>query len=196
MSEEQQSQPQPQLTDKQKMFIDQYFICGFNATEAARQAGYQGNEDTLRSIASENLTKPYIRSEIDRRMADFHLSANEILARLADHATASMDDFLTPSGLGMRIDLLKAKRLGKLHLLKSFSKVKGSTKIEIYDAHAALVDMAKNKGLLIERHEHTGKDGGPIETKEVSLTDEERAERIAALLEKVKKRQDGQPTSS
>ena len=41
------------------------------------------------------------------------------------------------------------------------------------------------------RTEHTGKGGGPIQTEEVSLTDEERAARIMEILAKVKKRVDG-----
>ena len=40
-----------------------------NATEAARRAGYKGSANTLRSVGGENLTKPAIRAEIDRRMA-------------------------------------------------------------------------------------------------------------------------------
>lgn len=40
-----------------------------NATEAARRAGYKGNNATLRAVVSENLTKPNIRKEIDSRMA-------------------------------------------------------------------------------------------------------------------------------
>ncbi len=40
-----------------------------NGTEAARRAGYKGNDNTLATVAAENLRKPAIRQEIDRRMA-------------------------------------------------------------------------------------------------------------------------------
>lgn len=53
------------LTIKQKKFIDEYIACG-NATEAAIKAGYSKN--TARAIACENLTKPYIKSEIEKRL--------------------------------------------------------------------------------------------------------------------------------
>lgn len=45
------------------------------------------------------------------------------------------------------------------------------------------------------RIEHTGPDGGPVETRDVSLTDEERAARIAELLERARARRDGQTDS-
>lgn len=55
------------MTDKQKRFCDEYLI-DLNATQAAIRAGY--SEKTARAVASENLTKPYIKSYIDERMAE------------------------------------------------------------------------------------------------------------------------------
>lgn len=50
-----------ELTGKQKRFCEEY-IFDFNGTRAAIAAGY--SEDTARSIASENLTKPDIKAYI------------------------------------------------------------------------------------------------------------------------------------
>lgn len=47
------------LTEKQKEFCHEYMI-DFNATQAAIRAGY--SEKTARSIAAENLTKPYLQA--------------------------------------------------------------------------------------------------------------------------------------
>lgn len=44
------------------------------------------------------------------------------------------------------------------------------------------------------RNEMTGKDGGPIQHENVGLTDEQRADRIAALLDAARARRDGQST--
>ena len=54
------------LTPKQQLFVSEYLKTG-NATEAARKAGYKGNEETLRSIGKENLTKPPIKRAIDEK---------------------------------------------------------------------------------------------------------------------------------
>lgn len=88
----QPEQPAPKLTAKQRAFVEAYFACGFNATEAARRAGYSAK--TARSVGAENLTKPDIQAEISRRMDEAAMPANEVLARLAAQARGSMADFL------------------------------------------------------------------------------------------------------
>ena len=55
------------LTAKQKLFCDEYLI-DLNATQAAIRAGY--SEKTARQIGTENLSKPFIKEYIDKRMAE------------------------------------------------------------------------------------------------------------------------------
>lgn len=55
------------MTAKQMRFCDEYLI-DLNATQAAIRAGY--SEKTATVIGSENLTKPYIREYIDKRLAE------------------------------------------------------------------------------------------------------------------------------
>ena len=52
------------LTTKQQRFVD-FYDC--NATEACRKAGYKGSENTLKSVASKNMTKHDIISAIESR---------------------------------------------------------------------------------------------------------------------------------
>lgn len=52
------------LNSRQRKFVEVY---DGNGTEAARLAGYSGDDATLRSIASENLTKPNIAEAIKAR---------------------------------------------------------------------------------------------------------------------------------
>ena len=51
------------LTPKQQIFVSEYLKTG-NATEAARRAGYKGNDKTLQSVGTENLLKPVIQGAI------------------------------------------------------------------------------------------------------------------------------------
>ncbi|MDF2537984.1 MAG: terminase [Herbinix sp.] len=55
------------LSPKQKAFCDNYVKSG-NATEAAIKAGY--SKKTAKQIGAENLSKPYLRQYIDKRLAD------------------------------------------------------------------------------------------------------------------------------
>lgn len=52
------------LTPKQQAFVDAY---DGNATEAARKAGYKGNDVTLGAVGAENLKKPLIANAIKDR---------------------------------------------------------------------------------------------------------------------------------
>lgn len=58
------------FTAKQTAFIKWYCsaLVNMNGTEAARRAGYKGNDRTLSTVAQENLGKPMIRQEIDNRL--------------------------------------------------------------------------------------------------------------------------------
>lgn len=55
------------LTEKQRRFVEAYVgaACG-NATEAARLAGYSGNDQTLRQMGFENLTKPDVATAVQK----------------------------------------------------------------------------------------------------------------------------------
>ena len=55
------------MTIKQKAFCDYYLETG-NATEAARRAGYKGNN--LNRIATENLSKVVIKQYVDERLKE------------------------------------------------------------------------------------------------------------------------------
>lgn len=55
------------LTAKQKRFIEEYLI-DLNATQASIRAGY--SPETAKEIGCENLTKPNIKNEIDKAIAE------------------------------------------------------------------------------------------------------------------------------
>ena len=131
------------LTGKQKAFINHYLEC-WNGTEAARRAGY--SEKTARSMAYENLTKPHIRAEIDRRMKLMVMSADEAMLRLTQEAAASIGDFIdiTPTGR-WQLNLNKAKEAGLLHLIKEIKFNEYGPVLKLYDAQAAKMFIVKQE---------------------------------------------------
>ena len=108
------------FTDKQKAFINHYLIC-LNATESAEKAGYKGNYDTLRSVGSENLSKPNIRAEINKRLSKLTMSANETLKRVSDIASGDMLQFIDSRG---ELDIKAMREAGMGRLLKKYKKTK------------------------------------------------------------------------
>lgn len=121
-------------------------------------AGYKGNRVTLASVGYENLRKPHIAAEIERRLEESAMSANEVLYRLAEHARASMADFL----VGNNISISRARERGKLHLIKEFTTVttsKGDDVIservtfKLHDAQTALIQIGRAHSLFTDRVE-------------------------------------------
>jgi phage terminase small subunit len=146
-----------ELTDKQKAFIEEYLV-DFNATRAAQRAGYKGDDNTLASVGSENLRKPKIAEAIAKRFQERVMTADEVLARLSEMSRGDLSDFVKDHGA---IDWDAVQEKG--YLVKRISHTKGKqSSIELYDAQSALVQIGKHYRLWIERHEHTGEDGGPI----------------------------------
>lgn len=56
-------------TPKQELFVSEYLKTG-NATEAARRAGYKGNDNTLAQVGNENLRKPNVVELIKSKEAE------------------------------------------------------------------------------------------------------------------------------
>lgn len=134
------------LTTKQRKWLDEYLSC-WNATEAARRAGYS----KARQSGSENLSHPVIKEEISTRLAQLGMSADEVIARLADHARADMSDFIKLEKGEYVLDLKQAQERGKMHLVKKLKHTKYGLEIEFHDAQSALVHLGKAHGIFVER---------------------------------------------
>lgn len=92
------------LTAKQRQFVDEYLV-DFNATQAAIRAKYSAR--SAASVGSENLRKPEIQAEINRRL-DSIMPRAEILGRLAQQARATMQDFFF---IGMEERTIEKRRI-------------------------------------------------------------------------------------
>lgn len=135
------------LTLKQKLFVEAYLRTR-NGYESAKLAGYSGDDNTLRVVACENLTKPNIRAEIDTRLKPLILSATQVLTGLSEIATADIAEVFEPDG---SFSLVEAKKRGVSKLIKSISFDKDTgrvTKVEVYSAHEGQRDMAKYHQLM------------------------------------------------
>lgn len=65
------------LTEKQRRFVEAYMgEAKGNATQAARLAGYKGNDVTLSAVGKENLGKPLVIAAVAERVASCSLVAS------------------------------------------------------------------------------------------------------------------------
>lgn len=185
--------PVPKLTPKQQNFIVEYLI-DLNATQAAIRAGY--SEKTAFAIGAENLTKPLIKQALkkamDARSERTQITGDMVLAELALMGFSNMMDYTRTTDDGDAYVDLSALTRDQAAAIKEitvedFKDGRGEgnrdikrTKLVLADKRASLVDIGKHLGMFKEQHEHTGKDGGPIETTKVSA--KELARRVAFTL--------------
>ena len=146
------------LTNKQRVFVEEY-LRTFNATAAAIAAGY--SEKTAYNIGHENVRKPEIAAEIQQRLSERVMSADEVLARTADIARGDLLEWIAPDG-DIDIDALKAS--GRGHLLKKYKVTRRSTttksgneyetvttEVELYPADAAHDKLMRFHGLYNDK---------------------------------------------
>lgn len=113
----------------------------------------------------------------------------EILARLTRIARTSIADVLrlpapqperereaadagaSTAADAWSLDLVKAQETGAIDVVKSIKEGKYGPEVELYSAHEALRDLAKIRGMTIDRKEISGPGGGaiPLQSFEAAL---------------------------
>ncbi len=171
------------LSFRHLAFIDAY-CKSFSATGAYLVAYPNAKRTTAGANGHELLKNTEIQNEIKRRFEESHLSANEALQIIADHARGDMGDFLAIGPMGFSLDLENAREKGLTHLIK---KVKQRTtinlskdgqesethdiEIELYDAQAAVDKALRVAGKY--------KDNSPVGSFDLSNMTNHQLERLA-----------------
>lgn len=142
-----------ELTNKQRVFVEEYLRC-WNGTEAARRAEYSASSDNvLAATASRLLRNVKVREHIKARIEEKAMSADEVLAHLADIARFDSGSML---GLAGVVDFDAAKERGDTRFIKKMEWGDGKLKLEFYDRTEALELIGKHQAMWIERQEHSG----------------------------------------
>lgn len=181
------------LGPKQEQFCQEYLI-DLNATQAAIRAGY--SKKTARSIGQENLTKPAIVARVAElqqvRMARVHIDQDRVLQEYARLGTYDIRKLYDEKGRLKNVHELDDDTAAAISAI-DVTAVKDQDgdyetikKYKLADKKGALDSVAKHLGMFVDRHEHTGKDGGAIEVK-AEMTDMEKARLIAFALAKGKR---------
>lgn len=157
------------MLDRYEVFIEEY-LRTFNKTEAARAAGYKDKNMSKRG--QEVYNHPDVQAEIKRRLSENHMSAEEVLQRLADEARGDIGDYLeeNPDTHEITISLLNRKGERKnTRLIKKVTQVRTKRKfkdgseeeelrlsLELYDAQAAKVQLGRAHALFTDKVEQPG----------------------------------------
>jgi phage terminase small subunit len=168
------------LTDQQKLFVLEYLEC-WNATQAYMASHPKCKRRSAAQVnGSRALSNTIIRAQIDEKLKERAMGANEVLARLADEARGDIGVFMDVSTVGWNIDLLQRDSNGELirdaagkvirkpetklikKLKQKVTTIIGKaengedreiveTEIELYDAQAAKVHIGRHLKLFTDQ---------------------------------------------
>jgi phage terminase small subunit len=143
----------PKPTKKQELFAKE-FLVDLNQTQAAIRAGY--SEHTAAHIASENVRKPDVQAliqlQMDKRSQRTEINADYVLYGIKEVYERCMQ---------------------KVEVLDSNGEPTGVWRFEPNAALKGLELLGKNLKLFTDKHEHSGKDGGPIQHTVGNFTPEQ-----------------------
>lgn len=146
------------MTKKQKMFCEEYLI-DLNATQAAIRAGY--SPDTAKEIGCENLTKPNIRAQIDKSMAERSrrtgVNAYRVILELAKIAFVNATDVIDMKTATVKETALQEDTAAIQSVkVKTFGEDGIEREIKMADKMKALELLGKHLGMFRDKIELSG----------------------------------------
>lgn len=197
------------LRPKQRLFVEA-FVRLRNGKDAAIAAGYAFPEGTASKLLSDSnvmaavvwLFDKYIEQKYGQRI----MSKEEMLWRLTEMARIDLSEFLTEGTKTLEdgkvvkillphIDLEKAKRNGKMLVVKSVRNVEHGVEVTFHDVMASMRQLSRVLGFdAAQKVEHSGPQGGAIPVLSVNFNvaalNEDEISTLQILLAKMKA---GQP---
>jgi phage terminase small subunit len=163
-----------ELTYKQRLFVSAFIgEAKGNASEAARIAGYGNTPGSSSVFAHRLLRKAKIKAAIERRVSVVALTANEVLARVAEQATADIGEYLDIDHAGdYTVNLERARKRGKLRNIRKIKQGEFGPEIELKDSFPALVQLGKYHGLWDREPSKGNEVAEAIKNRLIELTKE------------------------
>lgn len=177
------------LNDKQRQFCAEYIV-DLNGTQAAIRAGYSAK--TARAIAQELLVKPEVVAKVqalmDERASRTQVTADRVITEVARLGFADLRKLFDDKGALLPVDQWPddiAPAVSSVEVDELFEgfgdnrvQVGYTKKVKLWDKGKALEMLGRHLKLFVDRTEHTGPNGGPIETRDdgidlSKLTDDE-----------------------
>lgn len=194
------------LNDKQRQFCAEYIV-DLNGSQAAIRAGY--STKTARSIAQELLVKPEavakVQALMDERARRTQVTADRVITEVARLGFADLRKLFDAKGGLLPVDQWPddiAAAVASVEVDELFEgfgenrvQVGYTKKVKLWDKAKSLEMLGRHLKLWVDRHEHTGPNGGPIATRNdgvdlKKLTDAE-LEQLETIIQAAEQRSAG-----
>jgi phage terminase small subunit len=160
------------LSNPKREAFCQEFLVDLNAAAAAERAGYSAR--SAKVLACRLMGMADVRDRIEQlmaaRMERTELTQDRVIRELVLLAFSDMRSFAQwgPAGLKLVDSAMLAPDASRCVAEVSESE-KGALRFKLHDKVAALTKLGQHLGTFVERHELTGRDGGPIEHAAVTF---------------------------
>lgn len=182
------------LTKLQRAFVNEYLkSTDLNGAECVRRAGYKTKYPD--KIASQLLGNARVWGEIRKAMAKREertkVTQDRVVRELALLGFSDLKDYITiddltgaiqakgfeemPGETSRALQSIQEDRVIKEDADGKKTTVYDKVKFKTHDKIRALEILARHLGMLVERHEVTGEDGGPIKIEYVLMKKKEKA---------------------
>lgn len=174
----------PTLSNPKHELFAQELAKGKTADEAYQLAGYKPNRGNAATLKANQNISDRVAEILERAATRVEITQAKVLEELAKIGFSNMLDYVTVGSDGdpyVDMSALTRDKAAAIQqvVVEDFKDGRGETArdvrkitFKLADKRAALVDIGKHLGMFVDRTEHTGKDGGPIQTQEVSALDE------------------------
>ena len=164
------------LNPKQQRFVDEYLI-DLNAKQAAIRAGYSEHTAHVQScrLLAHVKIQAAIQEAMNKRQERTRITQDRVLQELARLGLSDIRRLFTDAGQLRDIRTLDDDTAAAVSSVKVVVRAgagvdeDGNREIEqvheikLWDKNSALDKIAKHLGMMVDRHELAGKDGGPLQ---------------------------------
>ena len=182
------------LTPKQELFCQEYLV-DLNATKAAERAKY--SKKTAYSQGQRLLKNVEIQKRIaelkEKREERTKVTQDRVVKELALLGFSDLSNYIDidsdtgairakgfedmPGETSRALQSIQEDRVIKEDAGGEKTTVYDKVKFKMHDKIRALEILARHLGMLVERHEVTGEDGGPIKIEYVLVKKKEKAKK-------------------
>ncbi len=160
------------LTPKQQRFVEEYLV-DLNAKQAAIRAGY--SERSAEVEGSRLLRNAKVAAEVAAARARLSesvgITTERVLREYARLGFSDMRAYAKWDGGLVTLNASDALTDDDAAAVLEVSQGQHGVKLKLHDKKGALDSIAKHLGMFVEKHEHSGTDGGPVVIELTRYTD-------------------------
>lgn len=161
----------PALKNAKHEAFAQGLAKGLSASDAYASAGYKESRSAASRLSTNVNIEARVAEIVGRGAEKAEVSIERVLKELGRIGFSDLRRAFDENGRLLRPEEWDDDTAAAIASVEVVTRnigegeVEHVHKIKVWDKNSALEKLAKHLGMFVERHEHTGKDGGPIQTE-------------------------------